>query len=198
MIEPTRTGRCRGRATAASCRAVFVGRPMAACSICLGCSLDQIARCPHGNAPHARTRHWAAAFQVSGSSCSRASRHIPCKLHEGLHRLQARQPAGETALCLESRARISWRVLTIHIGRIRRFLSARTAGPYQDGLTRSDATDTSPLHSGASACARVRVVCVRACVCACLRAGVCVCLPACHSVCAACVTVCLPLWRASE
>jgi hypothetical protein len=39
------TGPCRGCATAAGCRAAIVGRPMAACSICVGCNLDKIARC---------------------------------------------------------------------------------------------------------------------------------------------------------
>jgi len=48
------TGPCRGRAMAASCRAAIVGRPMAACNICVGCNLDRIARCADVTA---RTRH---------------------------------------------------------------------------------------------------------------------------------------------
>ena len=83
----------------------------------------------------------------------------------------ANRPA-ETALCLESRARISLGArFPSEICRIRRFRSARTAGQYQDGLRRSDATDRSPLHSGAceSVCVCVYVrVC--ACVCVCVRA----------------------------
>ena len=57
------------------------------------------------------------------------------------------------------------------ICRVRRFRSVRTAGQYQDGLRRSDATDRSPLHSGTCVCAHV-YVCVRvcACVCVCVRA----------------------------
>ena len=48
------TGPCRGCATAASCKAAIVGRPMAACNICVGCNLDRIARGADGTA---RTRH---------------------------------------------------------------------------------------------------------------------------------------------
>ena len=83
----------------------------------------------------------------------------------------ANRPA-ETALYLESRARISLGArCPSEICRIRRFRSACTAGQYQDGLRRSDATDRSPLHSGAceSVCVCVYVrVC--ACVCLCVRA----------------------------
>ena len=145
------TGPCRGCATAASCRAAIVGRPMAACNICVGCNLDRIARCADVTA---RTRHWGVAeFQVAGSSCSRAEQTHPMRIARRVPRL-AGSPAGanrpaEAALCLESCARISLGArCPSEICRIRRFRSARTAGQYQDGLRRSDATDRSPLYSG--------------------------------------------------
>ena len=85
-------------------------------------------------------------------------RRIPCEYNDGLHRLQARKPAGETVLGLESRACSSWSTLTIHMCLIRRFLSAGSSGPYQDGVPRSDATDRSTLQSGTCACTCASVV----------------------------------------
>jgi hypothetical protein len=104
------TGPCRGCATAASCRAAIVDRPMAACNICVGCNLDRIAGGADGTA---RTRHWGVAeFQVAGGRCRRAEQAHHMRTARRVPRL-ACSPAGanrpaEAALCLESRARNSW------------------------------------------------------------------------------------------
>ena len=67
---------------------------------------------------HARaTRAWRSSRSQAAAAAAR-SRHIICAQNEGFHGLQAHWSAGanrpaEAALCLESRARISGRALTI-------------------------------------------------------------------------------------
>ena len=118
------------------------------------------------------TRQRAPGQRPSSQRCADTF-HVPTRSDPQLagSPVGANRPA-ETALCLESRARISLGArFPSEICRIRRFRSARTAGQYQDGLRRSDATDRSPLHSGSCVCVCVSVyVRVCACVCVCVRA----------------------------
>ena len=96
------------------------------------------------------TRQRAPGQRPSSQRCADTF-HVPTRSDPQLagSPVGANRPA-ETALCLESRARISLGArCPSEICRIRRFRSACTAGQYQDGLRRSDATDRSPLHSGA-------------------------------------------------